>query len=486
MAKSCGFELTPTTLRAVVVDGTIKAWRMLAYYEQEVPAPAEGQDPKESYTQAVVKFVVENGLPRGTVVPSVSAAGATIREVVLPFGSDEQLRKTVKFELESHSHSIDVDLVVVDFVKVDHKEKQAYLLAFAAEKKDVRARLEQMSAARIDPPSIDLDATAALNALLNSGGDSATEAFVALYATRHGTYLYHYSGGLKLVRALPLGSAEAGFESKAAAEVGRTLLRVSGGHDLPPVLVCGDADNLPGLAAQIARETGVEATAVDLMPEGLAIERAEQARRAGGVALGLALKGIGLDRVGIDLRREEFTYERKTDQLKRAVAMLLLMVNIFLALWAYKAWTDRGAVQLRQNELMALERKMWKDVFPEEKEPVKPLEAFRSRKAEWQESQGGGGHPVPISALMYWAMLFGKIQVQSKFFISALTVSAAPGQASIKMSGTADPAPEVERIWTAIRSEKAFANAKAPATSQDKTMWRWDMDIPIVPEETGK
>lgn len=486
MAKACGLELTPTTLRAVVVDGTVKAWRVLSYHEMEVPPPAEGQDPKEAYTQAVVKFVTDAGLPRGIVVPSIAASGATIREVALPFGSDEQLRKTVKFELESHSHSIDVDQVVVDFVKVDQKEKQAFLLAFAAEKKDVRARIDQMAAARIDPPSIDLDATAALNALLQSGGASGTEAFVALYATRSGTYLYHFSGGLKLLRVLPLGSADDGFEAKAAGEVGRTLLRVSGGHDMPPVLVCGDADDLPGLAAQIARETGVEATAVDLMPEGLAIERAEQARRSGGAALGLALKGIGLDRVGIDLRREEFTYERKTDQLKRAIAMLLLMVNIFVALWAYKAWLDRGAVQLRQNELMTLERKMWKDTFPEEKEPAKPLEAFRSRKAEWQESQGGGGHPVPVSALTYWAMLFGKIQVQNKFFISTLTVSAAPGQAMIKMGGTADPAPEIERIWREIRVEKAFVNAKSPATSQDKGMWHWDMDIPIATEEAGK
>jgi hypothetical protein len=486
MPRACGLELTPTTFRAVTVDGSPKGWRVVGYAEKDVPPPTEGADVKEAYAKEVAAFIVEAKLPRGSLVPSMQAAHATIREVALPFGSDEQLRKTVKFELESHSHAIDVEQVVVDFVRVDQKEKQTYLLAFAVEKKDVKARIDQMALARIDPPSIDLDATAALNAILNSGGLNGTDAFVALYATRSGCFHYFVSGGLKLLRVLPLGSAEDGFEGKAAGEIARTLLRVSSGQDLSEVIVCGDADDLPALAGRIAREPGVNARAIDLMPEGLEFEGAEKARRAGGAALGLALKGIGLDRVGIDLRREEFTYERKTDQLKRAIAMLLLMVNIFLGLWGYKAWSDRGFVKGRTNELMAMEKKMWKDLFPEEKEPAKPLEAFRTRKAEWQESQGGGGHPVPVSALNYWAMLFNKIQVQNKFFIGALTVSAAPGQTSIKMSGTADPAPEVERIWTSIKSEKAFANAKAPATTQDKGMWRWDMDIPIVTEESSK
>lgn len=486
MPRACGLELTPTTFRAVVVDGTPKGWRVTAYAEKEVPPPPEGVDPKEAYAKEVAAFVAERKLPRGVLIPSLPAAKATIREVSLPFGSDEQLRKTVKFELESHTHSIDVEQVVVDFVKVDQKEKQTFLLALAVEKKDVRARLEQMAGAKVDPPSVDLDATAALNAILNLAGQEGADSFVALYATRAGCFLYYVSGGLKLMRVLPLGSGEDGFEAKAAGEVGRTLLRVSSGQDLPVVVVCGDADDLPALAGRIAREAGVQAKALELMPDGLAFEGADRARRAGGVALGLALKGIGLDRVGTDLRREEFTYERKTDQLKRAVAMLLLMVNIFLGLWAYKAWSDRGFWQGRMNELLGLERKMYKDLFPEEKEPTRPLEAFRTKKTEWQESQGGGGHPVPVSALTYWAMLFNKIQVQNKFFIGSITVSAAPGQASIKMSGTADPAPEVERIWSSIRGEKVFAGAKAPATTQDKGMWRWDMDIPIATEEGAK
>jgi hypothetical protein len=486
MPRACGFEISPTSFRAVVVDGSPKAWRVVSWAEGDVPAPAEGQDPKEAFAQAVTKFVQDRRLPRGNLIPSLPSSLATLREVTLPFGSDDQLRKTVKFELESHTHSFDVDQVVVDFVKVDQKERQTFILAFAVPKKELRARLDQLAAARVDPPAMDLDATAVLNAILNSPDVDLAKPFVAFHTGRAGSCLFHYSGGLKLARVLPLSSAEEGFEAKASAEIGRTLLRVSGGADLSEVLVTGDADDLPGLAARVARDSGVPAKAASLFPADLEVEGAEAAKRVGGAALGLALKGIGLDRVGLDLRREEFTYERKTDQLKKAAAVFLLMLNVFFGLWAYKEWDDRKFHQSRHDEVLGLEAKLWSDLFQGEKAPSKPLEAFRSRKADWQESQGGGGHPIPTSALSYWAMLFQRIKVENKFYIDNLTVSATPGSSQIKLSGKADPAPEVERIWQAIKAEKAFANARPPATGQDKGMWKYDIDIPIASGEPGK
>ncbi|MBI2922043.1 MAG: hypothetical protein HYY18_13235 [Planctomycetes bacterium] len=484
MSKSCGLEITPTALRAVVVDGNAKSWRVVAFAEADVPVPAEGQDPKIAFTEAVAKFVVEKKLPRGTLIPSLQAGGAVIREVALPFGSDDQLRKTVKFELESHAHNVEVDEVVVDFVKVDQKEKQTFLLAFAVQKKEIRARLDQMALARTDPPSMDLDASAVLNALLAGPAAGVATAFVAFHAGREGSYVYHVSGGLKLLRVIPLSSAEDDFEAKAAAEVSRTLLRVSGGKDLPQVMVSGDADDLPGLASRIGRETGVEAEVVDLFgTDALDIEGAERARRGGGAALGLALKGIGVDRVGLDFRREEFTYERKTDQLKKAAAVLLCLVNVFFGLGAVKAWQDRSFFQSRHGEITQIERKMFADLFPGEKEPERPLEALQSRKAEEQEFKGGGAHPIPKSALEYWADLFGQLKVQNKFFIETLSVSAVPGQSSIKMSGRMDPPEEAEKILQSVKTLKAFSAAKPPAVTQEKSMWRYDIDIPITAEE---
>jgi len=487
MSKITGLEITPAVLRAVVVDGSVKSWRVAAYAEAEVPPPAEGQDPKAAFNEAVVKFIAENKLHRGTLIPSLPGSAATIREVSLPFGSDDQLRKTVKFELESHAHNVEVEEVVVDFVKVDQKEKQTHLLAFAVQKKDIRARLDQMTAARVDPPSIDLDATAALNAILCVPAADLATAFVALYVGRTGSYLYYVSGGLKLARVLPLSSTETEFEARASAEVCRTLLSVSSGRELPEVLVCGDADDLPGLAARIARDAGVEARVVEAFgTEALEVEQPDRARRAGGVALGLALKGLGLDRVGLDFRREEFTYERKTDQLKKAAAVLLALINLFFALGAVKGWQDRAYFQSRHSEIQTLGQKMYTDLFAGEKPPVRPLEALASRKADWQEAQGGGGHPIPHSALEYWSDLFAKIQVQGKFYIESLTVTAAPGQPQIKLTGHGDPVAEVERIWQSIKSVKAFAAAKAPTTAQEKDMWRYDIDIPITPEEGGR
>ncbi len=474
--------MTPRALRAVVADGGPKGFRVTAYAEAEIPPPADGQDPKEAYGNAVTAFFAAHKLPRGTVVPSLPAASTTIRELILPFGSDEQLRKTVKFELESHASSLDVEQSIVDFVKLDQKEKQTFLLVFATEKKAVKARLDHLAAVKADPPSIDLDAAGILNAYL-CGPAAAIPAFLALHVGREGSFLLHYSGGLKLIRVLPLAVTEPDFEAKASGEACRTLVRISGGHDFPPVLVSGDGDDLPGLAARIARDSGATAQPVDLFPEGMAIAGGDRARRSGGVALGLALKGLGLDKTGLDFRREEHRYERKTDQLKKAAAVLILMLNIFLVLVAKKSHDDLKQVRAKHTEMTQLSQKMFTDLFPGESAPPQPLTALSSRLAEWKESQGGGQHPIPTSALMYWALLFGKIQVQSKFWIENLVISASPGSTTVKLSGKADPAAEVERIWGGIKTEPAFKNAKPPTSALDKGLWRYDIDIPVASGE---
>jgi hypothetical protein len=481
VSKATGLEITSTHLRAVVADGSPKGWRVVSYAEAEIPPPAEGQDPKAAFAGAIVKFIADKRLPRGILVPSVEARNATIREVSLPFGSDDQLRKTVKFELESHVHDVEVDQVVVDFLRVDQKEKQTNLLAFAAHKKDVAARLEALATSKADPPAVDLDVAAVMNALL-SGPASGIAAFVALHVSRGASFMFYSSGGPKLVRALPLSSTEPEFEAKASSEVCRTLLRVSGGHDLPEVLVSGDADDLPGLAKRIERDSGVAARCVELFPEG-DFEGAARGKAAGGVALGLALKGLGVDRVGLDFRREEYTYERKTDQLKKAAAVFLCLVTGFFACAAAKCWQDRAFLQGRHGEILALQQKMFEELYPGEPKPSKPLEVLRSRKEMEQESKGGGAHPIPKSALEYWADLFGAIKVKNKFFIENMSISAAPGAPSVKLVGKADPAEEAEQIMVGVKALKPFANARPPAVTQDKTMWRFDIDIPIAPED---
>src|SRR5687767_7082381 len=113
MPRATGLEISATLMRAVVADGSVKGWRVLSYAEAEIAPPAEGQDPKQVFAEQVAKFVAEKKLPRGIVVPSIPSSVVTVREVALPFGSDDQLRKTVKFELESHSHNLDIEEVVV-------------------------------------------------------------------------------------------------------------------------------------------------------------------------------------------------------------------------------------------------------------------------------------------------------------------------------------------------------------------------------------
>jgi len=71
----------------------------------------------------------------------------------------------------------------------------------------------------------------------------------------------------------------------------------------------------------------------------------------GATAVGLALKGIGYDKSGIDFRKEEFTFAGKFEKAKRGVACSLVLLFVFFFILAYNyawsRWTGSGGSRTR-------------------------------------------------------------------------------------------------------------------------------------------
>ncbi len=115
----------------------------------------------------------------------------------------------------------------------------------------------------------------------------------------------------------------------------------------------------------------------------------------GPTAIGLALKGLGHDRTGIDFRKEEFVFAGKFDKAKRGVACALVLLFTFFFLLAY----DFQNVELRRlsSKLARLEKhqvQIYWTLFPEEAEKPPPpggwLAALRRKQSELK------GHAVDV------------------------------------------------------------------------------------------
>src|SRR6185436_16858139 len=91
--------------------------------------------------EAVKAAVEEAGGARGRIAASIDSGDAMLRELHLPFTNDDQIRKTVRFELEQHIHNHAIEDLVVDYVKSATTDKGSQLLVAAVPKTLVEERL---------------------------------------------------------------------------------------------------------------------------------------------------------------------------------------------------------------------------------------------------------------------------------------------------------------------------------------------------------
>jgi Tfp pilus assembly PilM family ATPase len=99
----------------------------------------------------------------------VASQNVVIREIMIPFLQEDQIRKVLRFEAEAHLHSHAIEDVVVDFVKVGEAKDQSKVLIFAAPKVKVRETLDALKVHGVDPMHLDLDLIALFNAAKATG-----------------------------------------------------------------------------------------------------------------------------------------------------------------------------------------------------------------------------------------------------------------------------------------------------------------------------
>src|SRR5436305_1518103 len=104
MARAVGIELTEASARILSIEQNGKKTSILRFHEAAIPSdPATPWE--ERATAALKQGLSDSGVPRGRVFAALDSGDAILREVTLPFKNEEQIRKTVRFEMESQIHN---------------------------------------------------------------------------------------------------------------------------------------------------------------------------------------------------------------------------------------------------------------------------------------------------------------------------------------------------------------------------------------------
>ena len=411
MGKSVGLEIHARGVRAVEATGRGKKVRITRFMERELTPRGGAPDPEE--LQVALEEIFKGGkFPRNNVVGSLEANETVVREIPVPFRSDDQIRKVIKYEAEHHLHNCDADDVIVQYTRVGESPDGTNLLVFAARKDVLGRRIDSAREAGVEFLAVDLDALAFFVSvraaglleehpncvLLNISYRSTEMVFVvdgdvrALRSVRMG--IDSISQGLARDMDIDLPEADHKLQEivaeeeasgdlllpvhesmrpeteKSHAELERDLfhqkrdefvarlkreyVRSSAalhGSGAPQVVILtGPGLRVTGLVEllrgklSLPIETFHPSQAFDCKLNGTS---AEEFDADSAVALGLALKGLGNDPVGLDFRQENLKVANKFELLKNAMAVTVtllfvgLMVTAFFMVYKKKSLSER-------------------------------------------------------------------------------------------------------------------------------------------------
>jgi hypothetical protein len=426
MARYSAFDVDSTELRAASFSGSGRGLKISAFAVLPCApcAPADAAAPESAPSSglaaALKDALKQHGIGRGEALASMDAAGAVIREFAVPFAKPDQVRKTIKFQAESHYHSAAIDELLIEFEPIGATPQSTTVWCAAIRKTAMGGLLTAFREAGMSPGAVELNVNSLFTTLTHyrevvghdkeDGSGVEAKAFLAIEIGRTHARVILGRGKTMLdgrsfrIELPPEGAPlpETAI-SKIVREVQRTVFAQNTGSGLGRVYLSGAAteDVTAAALAEALAPAFVEildlGKIVDIRLEK---EAADRFRRFGAAATGLALKGGGIDPMGFNFRKEEFRYERKFDTIKRGLACTMCLVFIALFLMAYNYRLKAGNIEREYDIVVNDFQKKWFDrVTPGEPPgPGMPLERLR---AAMQRRQGETGLPPLVSALDY-------------------------------------------------------------------------------------
>jgi general secretion pathway protein L len=469
MHRNVGLDWAQDTLRVATVESGFRGFAVQGV--RSVPLPAEGT-PAERLRAGLQALELTPPIgPDDVVAVALPSAVVASHLLTLPFTDPRRLEQVLPAEVEG---AIPFDLVDViwDAAILGQAGGKTEVLVGLVKKADLRAHLEALAAAGIEPRVVTLAplALAALGergmlgpapgmlALLDAGPDRADLALLD-------------SGRPVLARALsPAGAqawGEAVVDANARARLLSTLVRdlkisLRSRRITPSrVLLAGVLAALPEAAERLSAEMQLPVEPVTL-PEG---------DPTGALALGLALRAQ-LPRGRVNLRKGEFAFTKDLSQLRgrllrlAAAAAILLVLGFILGIARLSSLNRQAAAY--DEAVCNATRRILGNCLTDYRQAVAQLSGGRSRAA---------GIPR-VSANDVLAELVAYLPEGSLPLLEDVEITTT----ALRVKGTADSFGKVEEVVSALRKDKCFGEIKQPRTekSRDGNKVLFSLDFPYT------
>ncbi len=393
-----------------------------------------------SLHDALSSLIKEHHVPTDNVVVVPGQDSLILREVELPFHSDEEIRKTLKFQVEE-TLPIAAEDCVVDYVKGPAHDGGQRLLVAAVKKDTMEEVLRACEESDMDVVAVE----PAVGALLNAAAWRNHEA-------RNSLLLDIRESGMLLVACNgegPVTWRRSGTVTdktsvrRIVTEIKRTAAVTGlGDDDIRKIVVSTVKDEI----LEALKSTFEHVEVIPLFPHDTSISHAYT------LAIGAALKKKGFDASGMNLRQEEYTYRHKVDQLKVPLWVLSIALLVGAIGWNMRITKIHRQIsaQLAQIDVNALSLLKRTGITPPSRAPIRKIvNELGNRIALLKE---GMQQKKLRSALEEWKECSRLLPADKDVDITRILVT----QRGITLSGTAPSNTKAEEVQKKLNANGRF------------------------------
>jgi general secretion pathway protein L len=465
---------------------------------------------------AVRALLAERGWSFDTAVVAFPGAGLSTSVVTLPFTDVRRIEQTVGFEVEGQI-PFDLADVAWDWQALGARDGKTELLVAVARRADLAALLAALGGAGVDPAAV-LPAGTAYASLAVAGalagahapqggapaaqphvqadapaaGPAPRPADVVVDVGRERTSVAILAdGACEAARTFAFGGAHlarAGSEPGALrralvplAQAVRATLRAwrarGGGRAAGRILLAGEAARTPELEEALRPEIDGPVATLELAPPAAGAIPAEETP-AFALALALALRGhVGARAGRLNLRRGDLAYTRDFEHIKGRVARLGAYAGLVLLVAVLSSGVKAFALARQEaaldRALCEAETKIIGKCFPNFEEAQAVL-----------RGKGSLASALPrVSAVELLAELAAKVPDAVPVRFDRIEIT----REKLHLQGTTDAAENVDRIASALKSSRCFADARSGGARRraNDGKFEFSMDASLTCLEAG-
>ena len=205
MARACGLRIGPRRFELVVLDGSPRKHKIVAYMAGELPTDSDGTHAPA--VAALREAAKTHHVPRDNVGVAVDTGLAAFRTMRMPFTESSKIESVIKYEVEGQLSQWNIDDVIVDFHILGTAGDSSELLVTAVQKDELARVINLCEKAGVEPLECELEASAMVNAACLAEICQPDSAEVLVHVGETSTSVVVMDGGhVREMRAIRIGA----------------------------------------------------------------------------------------------------------------------------------------------------------------------------------------------------------------------------------------------------------------------------------------